>query len=79
MYPPTFSPYNVLVLVPAELTPGTNYSAQQTSNSGLKKVRITIRKAHRMFRRGEPSSSKYWFARFAPQVREQPGIQSKSW
>ena len=44
MYPPTFSLYNVLVLVPAELTPGTNYSAQQTSNSGLKKVRITIRK-----------------------------------
>ena len=36
MDPPTFSPYNVLVLVPLELTPGTNYSAQQTSNSGLK-------------------------------------------
>ena len=61
-----------------ELTPGTNYSAPQTSNFAVKSFPITIRKAHRMFRRGEPSSDKYWFARFAPQVREQPGIQSKS-
>ena len=58
-----------------ELSRGTNYSAPQTSDSGSKKGQITIREAHRVLRRVDPESSKYWFGRIDRLVRSPPVLQ----